>query len=434
MDRVVDWYARADKAISCSLVRDWPNLPIERAQGSYVYAPDGRAYLDFCAGMASCNTGHCHPTVVAAIRDQAEKLIHGPMGVLLYEPIVALAEELAKVTPPGLNQFFFLNSGSEAVEGAIKLARYVTEKPVIVAFTGAFHGRTMGATTLTSSKAKYRTHYQPLLGGVYHLPYPYCFRCPSGQRPGDCGLFCFRSVQRLFDHLADPSEIAAFIIEPVMGEGGYVPAPPEFLARLRRICDDHAILLIFDEVQTGFGRTGAMFAAQTLGVTPDIMVIAKGIASGMPLSATVASKELMSRWAVGAHGTTFGGNPLACAAALATLKVFREENVLANVRRQGSKALESLRDLPTKYPIVGDVRGLGLMIGIEFVNPADGLTPNPQAVEAVLRACLDERLIVYPCGTHGQGIRFIPPLVVSDDELASGLDILKRAIRSVAAD
>jgi 4-aminobutyrate aminotransferase len=382
--------------------------------------------------MAAANTGHCHPRVVGAVKAQAEKLLHGPIGVLLYEPIVALAEELGKVTPEGLDQFFFLNSGSEAIEGALKLARYATKRPVIVSFIGGFHGRSMGAASLTTSKAKYRKHYEPLMGGVYQIPYPYCFRCPCGLTPRTCRLKCFDFVQDLFDHRADPSDVAAFVIEPFMGEGGYVPAPAEFLTKLREVSDQHGILLIFDEVQTGFGRTGSMFASQSVGVTPDIMAVAKGIASGLPLSATVASRELMSKWPSGAHGTTFGGNPVSCAAALATLEVIREERLCENAGRQGERAMTFLRPLVNRYPIVGDVRGIGLLIGVELVDPSDGRTPNPAAVEAVLRRCLDLGLILYPCGTYGQGIRFIPPLIVRDEDLDRGLAIFEQAVGDVS--
>lgn len=412
-------------------MHDWPNVPIERAQGCYAYGPNGETYMDFCGGMATNNTGHCHPKVVAAIKEQAERLIHGPMGVLLYEPIVRLAEELAKVTPDGLNSFFFLNSGSEAVEGAIKMARYVTSRPGIVSFVGGFHGRTMGAASLTTSKSKYRKHYEPLMGGVYQIPYPYCFRCPCGLTEGSCNLKCFHFVQDLFDHCIQPSEVSCFIIEPILGEGGYVVAPPEYLAKLREVCTENGILLVFDEVQSGFGRTGTMFAAQGVGVTPDIMAIAKGIASGMPLSATVSSRELMSQWTAGAHGTTFGGNPVSCAAALATLEVFREENLLENTRRQGSRAMEFLKKLKAKYTVIGDVRGRGLMIGIELVEPVDGHTPNPGAVESVLQRCLDRGLVLYPAGTYSQVIRFIPPLIVADDELDKALDIFEQAVASL---
>ncbi len=427
----VNWYGRADRTMSCNLVRDWPNVPVERAQGCWVYGPAGQRYLDFCGGMASVNTGHCHPKVVAAIKEQAEKLLHGPMGILLYEPIVKLAERLGRHTPGELKSFFFLNSGSEAVEGAIKLARYATGRPVVIAFYGGFHGRTMGATTLTASKSKYRKRYEPLVGGVHHIPYPYCFRCPCGLEPDSCDVRCFDFVEKVFAHLADPSDIAAFILEPVLGEGGYTPAPAEYLRRLRRVCDQHGILLIFDEVQTGFGRTGTMFACEGLGVIPDILALAKGIASGLPLGATVASPELMAKWPPGAHSTTFGGNPVACAAALATLEVFEEEELLQNCRRQGERAMARLGSLPQRFTIVGDVRGRGLMIGVEFVRPDDGRTPDEEAAEAVLKGCLEKSLILYPCGTWNQSIRFIPPLIVSESELDTALDILEEVVSDV---
>ncbi len=430
-ERGADWYSRAERCISGSLVRDWPNVPVERARGCYAYGPNGETYLDFCGGMATCNTGHCHPKIVAAIKEQAEKLIHGPMGVLLYEPIIRLAEELARVTPGGLDSFFFLNSGSEAVEGALKMARYVTVRPGIVSFIGGFHGRTMGAVSVTTSRSKYRGHYEPLMGGVYQVPYPYCFRCPCGLKAETCGLKCFDFIYELFDHCIQPSEVACFVVEPILGEGGYVPAPAAYLAKLRDVCTQNGILLVFDEVQTGFGRTGTMFAAQGVGVAPDIMAVAKGIASGMPLSATVSSRELMSRWTVGLHGTTFGGNPLSCAAALATLAVIREEGLVENAKRQGERAMRFLAALKERHPIVGDVRGRGLMIGIEFVDPVDGSTPNPAAVEKVLRGCLDRGLILYPAGGYGQVIRFIPPLIVTDDEIDRALRIFEEAVASV---
>ncbi|MGE5559448.1 MAG: aspartate aminotransferase family protein [Chloroflexota bacterium] len=431
MQRGSDWYKRAEAGISSSLVYDWPNVPIERAAGAHAYGPNGEDYLDFVSGMASCNIGHCHPQVVAAIQEQAAKLVHGPMGVLLYEPIVELAEQLAQVTPTGIDAFFFSNSGAEAVEGALKLARYVTGRPAIVSFTGAFHGRTLGAVSVSTSKAKYRKHYEPLLGGVYQVPYPYCFRCPNGGTSDGCGERCFGHIQDLFDHRVEPSEIAAFIIEPVLGEGGYAPAPENFLKRLREVCDRHGIMLIFDEVQTGFGRTGTMFAAQGYGVRPDIMAIAKGIASGLPLSATCASRELMAKWTAGAHGTTFGGNPVACAASLATIAVLRGDGLLERVRALGERAMSFLTDLKRKHAAIGDVRGRGLMIGIEFVDPRDGKTPNGGAVEKVLKGCFERGLIVYPAGTFGQVIRFIPPLTVTDEELEKGLAIFAEAVAAL---
>ncbi len=417
-------YDRAEAGLSLNLVRDWPNVPIKSAKGCYAYGPHGEKYLDFCGGMAAASTGHCHDKVVSAIQKQAERLIHGPVGVLLYESIVQLAERLAKAMPEGLDSFFFLNSGSEAVEGAIKLARFVTQRPAIISMLGAFHGRTMGALSLTTSKAKYRENSHPLMGGVYHAPYPYCFRCPLGLTQETCKTKCLDYIEYMFERVISPSEVAAVIIEPVLGEGGYVPAPAVYLKGLREICSRHGILLIFDEIQTGFGRTGQMFAAHTFDVVPDIMAIAKGIASGMPLSAVATSQALMSKWTAGAHGTTFGGNPVCCAAALATLEVLRDEHLADNAAKLGPKILDSLRDMQSKYPVIGDVRGIGLMVGVEFVNPSDGKTPNPEAVTLFLRSCLEKGLILYPGGTHSQVVRFIPPLIVTDEEIHEALRIM----------
>lgn len=424
-------YGRAESSMSCSLVRDWPNVPIDRGEGCRVFGPNGERYLDFCAGMAALPLGHCHPRVVSAIEAQARKLLHGPMGVLLYEPIVHLAERLGEVTPKDLDFFFFGNSGSEAVEGALKLAKYVTKRPVIVSFVGAFHGRTLGALSITTSKAKYRRGYEPFPGGTHQIPYPYCLRCPCGLKPDNCNLKCFDFVQNLFDYRVDPGQVAAFIMEPILGEGGYVPAPVEYVHRLREVCDRHGILLIFDEIQSGFGRTGSMFASTHYGATPDIMAIAKGIASGLPLGATVASKELMSKWPAEAHSTTFGGNPVACAASLALLDVLEEQHVLDNVNRQGERAMKALSEMKAEYPVIGDVRGLGLMIGIEFVDPNDGMKPNGKAVKHVLQECLRHGLILYHAGIEGQVIRFIPPLIVTDSELDEGLRILREAVASI---
>jgi 4-aminobutyrate aminotransferase len=420
--------AKTEELLAPSLAFDEPNVPVERAEGCYFFTPDGRRYLDFVSGMASCNTGHRHPKVVAAAKAQLDKLINGPIGVVNYEPLLRLAEELGQITPGELKAFFLGNSGTEATEGALKLARYVTGRPGIVAFLGGFHGRTYGAASVTTSKGKYRHHYEPYLSSVYFAPYAYCYRCPKGSTPQRCGLACLEEIQTLFDRVISPREVACFILEPIQGEGGYVVPPQEWLRELREICTRHGIMLIFDEIQTGFGRTGEWFAAQTFGVTPDIMAVAKSIASGFPLSAVVASPEVMSRWSAGAHGTTFGGNPVSCAAALATIEVFREENLLERSRKLGSYALSRLQKLKEKASQVGDVRGKGLMIGIEFIRPETDKEPNPQEVKEVLQGCLNEGLILYPCGFRDQAIRFIPPLVVSEEELEEGLSIFEKVV------
>jgi 4-aminobutyrate aminotransferase len=328
--------------------------------------------------------------------------------------------------------FFFSNSGSESIEGALKLARYVTGRPAFVGFWGCFHGRTLGAAAVTTSKSKYRAHYEPMLPGVYFADYAYCYRCPVGRRADSCDIECLDSLNTLFERAIPPSEIAAFILEPIQGEAGFVIPPPEFLRRLRRICDEHGILLIFDEVQTGFGRTGQMFAAQTFDVTPDVMVIAKSIASGFPLGALVSRAEIMREWKMGAHSTTFGGNPVACAAGLATLRVMREENLLENCRERGAELLEGARKLKEKYPVIGDVRGIGLMVGLEFIEPEPGggvsKKPNPGAVSRLLEECLRRGLLMYSAGVQGHVVRIFPPLIVTAEQVKEALGILDESL------
>ena len=415
-----------------SLAQDWPKLPVVQAQGVYLHTLDGRTYLDFTSGIATVNTGHCHPKVLAAARRQMERMVHSAVGVTIHETLLRLTQALIQVLPSGLDMFFFGNSGAEAVEGAIKLARYVTRRPAIIAFHGGFHGRTYGAASVTTAKSRYRLHYEPFVGGVYFAPFADCYRCPYGQTREDCALECLQGVRRLMERVVPPSEVAAILVEPVQGEGGYHVPPVEFLAGLRQLCDEHGILLIFDEVQTGFGRTGEMFAAQTFGVRPDIMALAKGIASGFPLAATVASRELMGQWLMGAHGTTFGGNPVACAAALATLEVIREENLLANCREQGAHLMAGLRELQSRYPMIGDVRGKGLMIGVDFIVPGSDRQPDGATAKRVLEACLSRGLLLYTAGLHGQVIRLIPPLIITREHADQALHILEESLAEVA--
>lgn len=422
--------ARASKFLIPSIVEDWPLLPAVRAEGIYLYTADGRRYMDFTSGIAVTNVGHGHPRVLAAVREQMEKFSHSAVGVTLHEPLLQLAEALAEVMPPEMNMFFFGNSGAEAVEGALKLARYVTGRPGIVAFEGSFHGRTYGAASVSSVKSKYRNRYEPFLPAVYFAPYAYPYRCPMGEDDDTVLAWSNAGLQKVFDRFIQPSEVAAILVEPVQGEGGYVVPPAEFLRSLRRICDEHDILLIFDEIQTGFGRTGEMFAAQVFDVRPDIMAIAKGIANGFPLSATVASRELMSLWLPGSHGTTFGGNPIACAAALAVLDIIREENLLENCRKMGARLLEGFRALQDKYPIIGDVRGLGLMVAMEFIVPDKGKTPNPEAAISVLKNSLERGLIGYMAGLHGQVARLMPPLNVTEAQVDEALTILDDSLSS----
>jgi len=426
-DASARWLVR-DRAHLAQVLHRYTPLVIETASGSYLYAQDGRRYLDFSCGIGVTNLGHGHPHVLEAARRQMEKLVH--VSVVAHsEPMIVLAERLAAIAPGDLDMVFFGNSGTEAVEGAIKLARYVTGKPGIVAFHGAFHGRTYGALSLTASKAKYRERYEPLLPGVYHVPYPYPFRNPSG--PGERATldYVFASIDEMFDTRISPAKIAAFIVEPVLGEGGCVVPPVAFLRRLREVCDRHDILLILDEVQSGYGRTGKMFACEHFGVIPDILAVAKSIASGFPLSAVIASSELMKQWEPGAHGSTFGGNPVACAAAVATLDIFERERVLENADRRGVELLRRLRALQGTVPVIGEVRGLGLMIGIELVEP-DG-KPASALQERVRYACLESGLVVLAAGTHENVVRLLPPLTLSEVELEEGWVILKAALEEV---
>lgn len=412
-----------------SMAKDHPNLPVVKAEGCYYYGADGRKYLDFTSGIAVENVGHRHPKVVQAIKDSADHLIHGPSGVIMYESILKLAAELQKILPPKLDSFFFANSGTEAIEGALKLAKYTTKRPYVVSFTGCFHGRSIGALSVTTSKSAYRKHLQPSWL-AYQLPYALPEYLPEGEDPE---VFfpkkLEQDVQKLFNHQVTPEEVACIIIEPVLGEGGYIIPPKAWLQKIREICDRHGILLIFDEVQTGFGRTGNWFASQTFDVKPDIMAVAKGIAAGLPLSATIASKELMDQWPLGSHGTTFGGNPIACSAALASLDIIKEEGLLENTKLMGEYAINRLLEMKKEFPVIRDVRGVGLMIGIELCNPETG-EPDGNAVMNVLDACLEGGVLFYLCGNSGEVIRMIPPLTITKEQIDDGLDILETVLHT----
>jgi len=422
-----DLIKRAGEVLTAALVMH-TDVVAARAQGIYVEDSHGKKYMDFSSGLATTNTGHNHPRVVEAIKKQAEAFIHSGC-IFRYESLIVLAENLGRVTPPGIDMFFFSNSGAEAVEGSLKLARFVTGRKGIIAFTGGFHGRTYGAVSLTTSNIRYRKNYLPFLPGVYHSPYPYCYRCFFGQKRETCSMDCTEYLERLFKYTISPEEIACMIIEPVLGEGGYVVPPAAFLQKLRELCDRWGILLILDEVQSGMGRTGKWFASEHFGVLPDIMTVAKGIASGLPLSAVSSTKAIMSKWPAGAHGTTFGGNPVACAAAIATLAVIEEDGLLENARVVGSYALERLRAAREKYPCIGDVRGLGLMIGIEFVTHGRG--PYTEGLKQIMAYCLGKGLILIESGVDKNIIRLAPPLIVKKEEMEKGLDILEEAIEKV---
>jgi 4-aminobutyrate aminotransferase len=396
-----------------------------RAEGVYVYDTEGKRHLDFTSGIGVTNTGHCHPKVVAAIREQAGKMIHAELNLQYHEPAFRLVEELLTVVPPSLDSFFFTNSGAEAIEAAVKLARQTSRRPNIIAFQGAFHGRTNAATALTSSKAIYRTGYAPLMAGVHIAPFPYAYRLQMTEE--QASDFCLNELRYMLATQTPADEVAAILIESVIGEGGYVVPQPSFMRGLRALCDEHHILLILDEVQSGFGRTGKWFACEHFGIVPDIMVMAKGIASGLPLSAIAASSELMSKWIVGTHGGTYTANAIACAAAAATIQAMREERMIENAARMGEVLKDGLTELQSRHPVIGEVRGLGLMIAAEFGTPR---APDTKTSKAVQHRAGDEGLMLLTCGPFDNVIRFVPPLVVNASQVEDALRIMEKALQS----
>jgi 4-aminobutyrate aminotransferase len=426
-----DLVKRRDKMLAPSFAQDWPNLPVIRAQGLYLYGLDGKRYMDFMASFGVVNLGHNHPRVVAAAREQMEKQVHGAVGVTLHESVLRLAEMLPEFLPGHLDMFFFGNSGTEAVEGSIKLARNVKKRPGIIAFTGAFHGRSYGAASLTASKSIYRTGLEPFLPSVYHVPFADPYHSPHPDDPEQCVEESLMALQTVLDRLIAPSQVAAVIVEPIQGEGGYVIPPRDFLVRLRELCTQNDILLIFDEVQSGFGRTGEWFAADAFGVKPDIMAVAKGIANGFPLGAVCARSELMSKWEPTVHGTTFGGNPISCAAAIATVETIKDEGLLENAKRSGAYMLSQLKRIKEKYPVIGDARGLGLMTAIEFSLLGTDREPNPAAAKQVLNEALSRSLLMYPCGLRSHTIRLCPPLNVTREEIDRAMKILDDSLATL---
>jgi 4-aminobutyrate aminotransferase len=412
------------------------NLAIDHGTGSWLVTTDGERYLDYSSGIGVTNTGHAHPRVVAAIQAQAARLLHGQQNIVYHEPGLRLYERLAGLLPGGPWQAFLSNSGAEAVEAAVKLARVATNRPVIVAFRGGFHGRTAQTMALTTAKDVYRAAFEPLPGSVYHTPYPYCYRAAGGPHdPEACTCDWEEHLDLLFHQAIDPARVAAFVVEPVLGEGGYVVPPRTFLPRLREIADRHGILLVADEIQTGFGRTGELFAVRHADVEPDILVVAKGIASGLPLSGIIARRELVERWPPGSHGGTYGGNVVSCAAALATLDVIEDEGLVANARARGAQLLAGLRELAARHPAVGDVRGLGLMAALEFVRPGerDSRAPDAELTKRVQAEALERRLIVLTAGTYANVVRIIPPLVTTADEVELALGIVAESLDAAAA-
>jgi len=395
--------------------------------GHRLFDTAGREYLDFANGIAVTSLGHTHPRVTAAIHAQVDRLI-GPVHAMGFsEPTVELARRLAATFPEPLDSVLFMNSGSEAIDGALKLARRTTGRPGIIAFRGAFHGRTFGATSVTTSNINYRTGYEPLVPGVYFAPYPSAYEHDGDDAKATTSSLAI--LRSLLTTIIAPSQVAAILIEPVQGEGGYTPAPVDFLRGLRALCDEHGIMLIADEVQSGFARTGEMWSFEHAGIVPDVVVTAKAIANGLPLSAIIASKELQQRWGRGAHGTTYGGNPVACAAGVAVLETIEDEGLVANARLRGAELSGGLRELMAEFPSIGDVRGPGLMIGVEFVRDRTTREPDGATAEAVAARAADDGLLLLTCGIHHQVIRWIPPLDVTVSEIEEALGTFERALR-----
>jgi len=398
-----------------------------RGEGAIVYDLAGRPYLDFTCGIGVTNTGHCHPRVVAAIREQAGLLLHGQANIIIHQPLLELVRALMPIVPASIDGFFFSNSGAEAVEGAVKLARHATGRTNVIVFQGSFHGRTAATMAMTTSKTVYRAGYQPLPAGTFEAPYPYAYR--FGWSEEQTSAWCLDELEFLLLTQTAPQETAAILIEPVLGEGGYVVPPATFMHALRELCDRHGILLIADEIQSGFGRTGQWFAMQHFGVQPDIMTVAKGMASGLPISGVFSSLDLMKRWTPGSHGGTFGGNAVAAAAAVATIATIQSEGLLENACLRGDQLLHGLGELQERFPVIGEVRGLGLMLAAEFRTAQR--KPDKPTTKAVAKACLERGLILLTCGPWDNTIRWIPPLVVDRAQVDRALSIFEDSLKEV---
>jgi 4-aminobutyrate aminotransferase len=403
----------------------YSDIIVERGEGTYLYSTDGRKFMDFTCGIGVTNTGHCHPRVVAAIQKQAGLLLHGQVNLVTHKPMLELVEEMRTIVPKGLDGFFFSNSGAEAVEGALKLARHATGRPNVIVFQGSFHGRTVGTMALTTSKTIYRAGYQPLMPGVFVAPYPYALR--YGWDAEKTSQFCLDELELLLLTQTAPQETAAILIEPVLGEGGYVVPPTSFIKALRELTKKHGMMLIVDEIQSGFGRTGKWFAHEYFDIEPDIMTVAKGLGSGLPISGVVSKLEYMKKWIPGSHGGTFGGNAVAAAGAVATIQAMKEEHMLQNACERGAQLMAGLGHLQEKYPQIAENRGLGLMVGTEF-RDAKG-KPDKATAKGIVHACMDRNLMLMTAGPWDNTIRWIPPLIVTKDQMNEALTIFEDSLK-----
>jgi len=428
------WLARRDGVPA--VWGRYTDLVVERGQGSWIETIDGDRYLDYTSGIGVTNTGHAHPRVSAAIAEQAGRIIHAQQNILYHKPGLELHERLPLRFPglrPGEQAGLFLsNSGAEAIEAAIKLAKHATRRPAVIAFRGGFHGRTHAAMALTSSGVKYRGHFEPLLGGVHFAPYPYPLRNPTGRDDAAAVGFAIAGVEELFATVIYPDDVAAFVVEPILGEGGYVVPPDGFLPALRELADRHGILIIADEIQTGFARTGRFWATDWYEARPDVVVMAKGIASGLPLSGLLARRELLAALGPGAHGGTYGGNAVACAAALATLDVIEDEDLAGNAARQGERLRAGLLAATDGHAAVAEVRGRGLMVGIELADRGT-LLPRADLARGLLAAAFERRLLLLTCGTYGNVVRVIAPLVTTGDEVDRAVEVIGESLAAIGA-
>jgi 4-aminobutyrate aminotransferase len=422
---------RGDESlISKSMVR-WYPLVAESGSGCIVKDVDGNEFIDFNSGLAVLNVGHCHPRVVSAITEQTKKLIHYSYTDFYYQPIVDLGKELTKITPGTFSKkVFFSNSGAEVIEAAMKMAKWHTRNSLFLAYTGAFHGRTIGAVSLTASKPVQRRHFFPLVPGVTHVPYPYCYRCPFHLSYPECHFWCVDFIEEEVLAKYIPAEnVAAMFVESIQGEGGYVVPPDDYFTRLRRLLDKHNILMIDDEIQSGIGRTGKWFAMEHFNVIPNAVCVAKAIGSGLPIGALISKDEFMD-WEGGSHATTFGGNPVACAAGLAVIDVIRQERLLENATKLGAHLLTRLKEMQKKYPIIGDVRGKGLMVAAEIVKDPDTKEFGAELSQEIMMKCFKRGLAIITSGKST--MRFVPPLVITRELLDAGLDVFEGVVKEVA--
>ncbi len=425
---------RRHKAVSSGIGTATPMF-VQEAKGALLTDVDGNTFIDFGGGIGVLNVGHTNARVVEAVKEQADRFLHTCFYVTEYEPYIELAEKLNALVPGDFEKrSIFINSGAEAVENAVKIARSYTGRPAVIAFENAFHGRTMLGMSLTSKTDPYKKNFGPFVPEIYRVPAPYPYRCPSGKDcSGGCQGDCFNAIEKAFVSYVHPSSVAAIIVEPVSGEGGFLPFPDFYLRQLRELCDEHGIVLIVDEVQTGFGRTGKMFAIEHSGVIPDIVTTAKSLGGGMPIGGVTGKAEIMDAVHTGGLGTTYGGNPLACVAALAVIEAFEEDDILGKANALGERVMGAMRGIQEKHPdFVGDVRGLGAMAAMELVKDAGSRTPDKERTGKVVEAALQEGLLLLTAGQYGNVIRTLTPLNISEDELEEGLAILARTFDTVA--